>query len=101
MERWSFSLQDPIFLLFFGFFRGMFELNMLGCKKLQNRNRRFQFAHESLKGASTPSTMLAGPGKPNTCLISSCSKWVIDFGAIYHMTGNSSLFNTFHPHPST
>ena len=40
------------------------------CRKLQNRNLRFQYAHESLKGASTPITMLAGTGKPNTCLIS-------------------------------
>ena len=27
-------------------------------RKLQNRDRRFQYAHESLKNASTPSTML-------------------------------------------
>ena len=36
------------------------------CRKLQNRDRRFQYAHESLKSASTPSTMLAGLGNPNT-----------------------------------
>ena len=41
------------------------------CRKLQNRNRRFPYIHESLKGVSTPSTMLAEFGKPNTCLISS------------------------------
>ena len=45
--------------------------------------------------------MLAGSGKPNTCLISSSSKWVIDSRATDHMTGNSSLFTTFQPHPST
>ena len=65
------------------------------CRKLQNRDRRFHCAHESLKSASTPSTMLAGSGKHNTCLISSSSKWVIDFGAMDHMIGNSSLFTTF------
>ena len=30
------------------------------CRKLLNRNRRFPYVHESLKGVSTPSTMLAG-----------------------------------------
>ena len=45
--------------------------------------------------------MLVKSGKPNTCLISSSSKWVIDFGATDQMTGNSSLFTTFQPHPST
>ena len=44
------------------------------CRNLQNRNRKFQCAHESLKGVSTPSTMFVGLGKPNTCLISSSSK---------------------------
>ena len=45
--------------------------------------------------------MLAGLGKPNTCLISFSYNWVIDFGAINHKTCNSSLFTTFQPHPST
>ena len=71
------------------------------CRKLQNRDRRFQCAHESLKDVSTPNTMFVGLGKPNTCLIFSSSKWVIDSEAIDHMTGNSSLFTTFQPHPST
>ena len=44
------------------------------CRKLQNRNRRFPYVHESLKGVSTPSTMLAGLGKPNTCFISASFK---------------------------
>ena len=44
------------------------------CRKLQNRNRRFPYVHESLKGVSTPSTMLAELGRPKTCLISSSSK---------------------------
>ena len=30
------------------------------CRKLHHRNRRFLYAHESLKGASTPSTLLVG-----------------------------------------
>ena len=71
------------------------------CKKLHNRNRRFLYAHESLKGVFTPNTMLARLGKPNTCLISSSSKCVIDSRATDHMTCNSSLFTTFQPHPST
>ena len=45
--------------------------------------------------------MLARSGKPNICRISSSSKWVIDSGATDHMTGNSSLFTMFQPHPST
>ena len=71
------------------------------CRKLQNRNRRFQCAHESLKGVSTPITMLVGLGKPNTCLISSSSKWIIGSEATNHMIGNFNLFTTFQPHPST
>ena len=45
--------------------------------------------------------MPAGTGKPNICLLSSSSKWIIDFGATDHMTGNFSLFTTFQPHSST
>ena len=45
--------------------------------------------------------MLVGLGKPNTCLISSSPKWVIDSRATDHMIGNSSLFTTFQSHPST
>ena len=44
------------------------------CRKFQNKNRRFHCAHESLKSASTASTMFARSGKPNACLISSFSK---------------------------
>ena len=71
------------------------------CRKLQNINQRFQYVNLSLKGVSTPSTLLAESGKPNTCLTSSSSKLVIDSRATDHMTGNSSLFITFQPHPST
>ena len=71
------------------------------CKKLQNINRRFQYAHESLKSNSIPSTKLVRSGKPNTCLISSSSQWVIKSGVIDYMTGISCLFTTFQPHPST
>ena len=45
--------------------------------------------------------MLAGSNNPNTCLISSSSKYIIDYGATNHMTSNSSLFTTFQPHSST
>ena len=69
------------------------------CRKLQNRNRRFQSAHESLKGASTPSTILTKSGKSNTCLISFSSKWVIDSRATNHIIGNSTLFIMFQSRP--
>ena len=45
--------------------------------------------------------MLVESGKPNTCLISSSSKWVIDSRVIDHMRGNSSLFTTFQPQLAT
>ena len=52
-------------------------------------------------GVSTSSTMLVESSKPNICLISSSSEWVIDSGVTNHMTGNPSLFTTFQPHLST
>ena len=72
------------------------------CRKLQSKNRRFQSVHhqKSLQFASTSISTLVESGKTNTCFISS-SSWVIDSGAINHMTGNSSLFTTFQSHPST
>ena len=51
---------------------------------------------EAMKIQSIPE-----PGKPNTCLVSSSLKWVIDSGATDHMTGNSSLFFNFQSHKST
>ena len=69
-------------------------------RKLKNRYRRFPYVHESLKGVSTHNTMLIESGKPNTCLISSSSKRVIDSEATDHMTSNSNLLTTFQPHPS-
>ena len=100
------------------------------CKKRQNRNHKFQSAHiastteasdqsiqfsvaklarfqlyqDSLRSPSTPITAIAESSNPNKCLVSSSSsEWVIDSGAIDHMTGNSSLFSTFpsQPSPST
>ena len=73
------------------------------CRKLQNKNRRFQSVHhqKSLKSASTSITTLAESSKTNTCFLSSFSTWVVDFGATDHMIGNSSLFTTFQFHPST
>ena len=91
------------------------------CRKLLNRNRRFQPTHVAstsniskqsvvlsayeyaklLKSASTPIIALAESSKPNTCLMFSSSKWVIDFGSTDHMISNSSLFTTFQSHPST
>ena len=52
------------------------------CRKLQNRDQRFQYAHKSLKSASTPSTMLFESSKPNTCLISSSAKCVIHVSVV-------------------
>ena len=73
------------------------------CRKLQNKNRRFQFVHyqKSLKSASTSITTLVESGKTNTCFISSFSTWVINSGATDRMTCNSSLFIMFQSHPST
>ena len=92
------------------------------CKKQQNRNQKFQYAHiasiteasdqsiqfsavelarfqlyqDSLRSPSTPITAIAESGNPNKCFVSSSSsEWVINSGAIDHMTGNSSLFSTF------
>ena len=73
------------------------------CRKLHNKNRRFQSVHhqKSLQSPSTSINTLAESGKTNTCFISSSSTWVIDFGATDHMTSNSSVFTTFQSHPST
>ena len=73
------------------------------CRKLQNKNQRFQYVHyqKSFKSASTSITTLFKSGKTNICFISCSSTWVIDSEATNHMTGNSSLFTTFQSHPST
>ena len=73
------------------------------CRKLYNKNRRFQFIHyqKSLNSASISIITLVKSGKTNTCFISSSSTWVIDSGATDYMTGNSSLFTMFQSHPST
>ena len=97
-------------------------------KKRQSRNRRFQFAHvastneapdqsvqfiaeelarfhlyqESLKFPSTLITAIVESSNLNKYFVfSSSSEWVIDFGAIDHMTSNSSLFSTFQSQLST
>ena len=73
------------------------------CRKLHNKNRRFQYVHhqKSLQFASTSISTLIESGKSNTYFISFSSTWIIDSGATDHMTGNSSLFTTFQSHPST
>ena len=91
------------------------------CRKLLNRNQRFQYAHVAstsntleqlvvlfadeyaklLKPASTLTNALVELGKSDTCLMSFSFNRVIDFGATDHMIGNSSLFTTFQSHPST
>ena len=67
------------------------------CRKLQNKNRRFQSVHyqKSLKSVSTSITTLVELGKTNTCFVSSSSIWVIVSKATNHMIGNSSLFTMF------
>ena len=62
---------------------------------------KFSQYQESLKSSYTHVHIIFESGKPNTCLISSSSKWVIDSGATNHMTGNSNLFSTFQSHTST
>ena len=73
------------------------------CRKLQNKNRRFQSVHhqKSPQSASTSISTLVESGIINTCFISSSSTWVIDSGVTDHMIGNSSLFTVFQSHPST
>ena len=73
------------------------------CRKLQNKNRRFQFFHyqKSLKFAFTSITTIVESSKTNTCFISSSSTWVIDSEATDHMTSNSSLVAKFQSHLST
>ena len=73
------------------------------CRKLQNKNRRFQSVHhqKSLQSPSTSISTLVESGKTNTCFVSSSSTWVIDSGTTDQMTGNSNLFTTFQSHPST
>ena len=73
------------------------------CRKLQNKNPRFQSVHhhKSLKSTFASINTFVESGKTNTSFISSSSTWVIGFGATDHMTGNSSLFTTFQSHPST
>ena len=73
------------------------------CRKLQNKNERFQSVHhqKSLQSTSTSISTLVESGKTNTCFISSSSIWVIDSGATDHMTSNSNLFTTFQSHSST
>ena len=50
---------------------------------------------EALKSSSHPIIAIPESSKPNTCLISSSSKWVIDSGATDHIIGNPSLFSMF------
>ena len=73
------------------------------CRKLQNKNQRFQSIHhqKSLQSASTFISTLIKSGKTNISFISSSSTWVIDSRATDHMTDNSNLFTTFQSHPST
>ena len=57
---------------------------------------RFHLYQKSLQSPSTLITAIVESGNPKTCLVSSSSsEWVIDSGATYHMTGNSSIFSTF------
>ena len=56
---------------------------------------KFQLYQESSKPSFTLIAAIAESNKPNTCLFSSSSKWVINSKATDHMTGNSSLFSTF------
>ena len=73
------------------------------CRKLQNKNRRFQSIpyQKSLKSTSAPISTLAESVTTNTCFLSSSSTWVIDSKATDHMTSNFSLFTTFQSHPAT
>ena len=54
-----------------------------------------------MRSPSTLITAIYELANLNKCLVSSSSsEWVIDSGATYHMTSNSSLFSTFQSQPS-
>nr|XP_016476592.1 PREDICTED: uncharacterized protein LOC107798136 [Nicotiana tabacum] len=64
------------------------------CVKLQNKNKRSQYANIatsetiSPSQSSSPINTIPESGKTTKCLLSSSSKWVIDSGATDHMTGS-------------
>nr|XP_016507431.1 PREDICTED: uncharacterized protein LOC107825109 [Nicotiana tabacum] len=65
------------------------------CVKLQNKNKRSQYANIATSETISPSQSSSPPintipesGKTTKCLLSSSSKWVIDSGATDHMTGS-------------
>ncbi|XP_019184263.1 PREDICTED: uncharacterized protein LOC109179154 [Ipomoea nil] len=60
---------------------------------------KFSQYQESLKRSSSSVTAVADSGNATTCLLSSSSKWVIDLGAMDHMTGNSSIFSMLSSRP--
>ncbi|TYK11673.1 putative mitochondrial protein [Cucumis melo var. makuwa] len=55
---------------------------------------KFQNYQDSLQASSssTPVASIVAPGNTK-CFLTSSTKWVIDFGATAHMTGNSCLFS--------
>nr|XP_016479938.1 PREDICTED: uncharacterized protein LOC107801166 [Nicotiana tabacum] len=68
------------------------------CVKLQNKNKRSQYANIATSETISPSQTSSPPintisesGKTTKCLLSSSSKWVIDYGATDHMTGSGTV----------
>ncbi|XP_075076365.1 uncharacterized protein LOC142163017 [Nicotiana tabacum] len=68
------------------------------CVKLQNKNKRSQYANIATSETISPSQSSSPPintipesGKITKCLLSSSSKWVIDSGATDHMTGSGTV----------
>ncbi|XP_075074543.1 uncharacterized protein LOC142162130 [Nicotiana tabacum] len=68
------------------------------CVKLQNKNKRSQYANIATSETISPSQSSSPPintipesGKTTKCLLSSSSKWVIDSGATDHMTGSGTV----------
>ncbi|XP_075076753.1 uncharacterized protein LOC142163374 [Nicotiana tabacum] len=68
------------------------------CVKLQNKNKRSQYANIATSETISPSQSSSPPintipesGKTTKCLLSSSSKCVIDSGATDHMTGSGTV----------
>ena len=74
------------------------QMNLLSSLNTADEFIKFSQYQKSLKSSSTHVPFIVESGKPNTCLISSSSKWVIDYGVTNHMTGNFILFSTLQSH---
>ncbi|XP_052184356.1 ABC transporter G family member 28-like isoform X2 [Diospyros lotus] len=64
----------------------------IGCTKYACRKLHEKPPQQHVTNFATHETSPLSTGNPTTCLVSSSSKWVIDSGAIDHMTGDAGCF---------